>query len=256
MGKRLVLVGGGHAHMMTLANLHNFVEKGHEVIVVGPSEYHYYSGMGPGMLGGVYQPEEIRFATRHLVEKLGGTFVRDRAIRVEAQEKILHLQSGQTLPYDVISFNAGSYVPKPAIAMEGENIYSVKPIEKLMEAKTRLQELFSRKVALVSIVGGGPSSAEVAGNVWRLARDQGTHQPKIRIFAGQKFMGRFPEAVRSRVKNSLVKRGIEIITESYVEELSQAAIRLKSGNRYNTDFTFLALGVRPSNIFVDSSGHR
>ena len=29
MGKRLVLVGGGHAHMLTLANLHTFVANGH-----------------------------------------------------------------------------------------------------------------------------------------------------------------------------------------------------------------------------------
>ena len=52
MAKHLVLVGGGHAHMMTLANINAFVAKGHRVTVIGPSEHHYYSGMGPGMLGG------------------------------------------------------------------------------------------------------------------------------------------------------------------------------------------------------------
>ncbi|MBW2177090.1 MAG: pyridine nucleotide-disulfide oxidoreductase, partial [Deltaproteobacteria bacterium] len=41
MGKHLVLVGGGHAHMVTLANLHTFVEKGHRVTVIGPSAFHY-----------------------------------------------------------------------------------------------------------------------------------------------------------------------------------------------------------------------
>ena len=60
MGKKLVLVGGGHAHMVTLANLHAFVDKGHDVTVIQPSEHHYYSGMGPGMLGKVYAPEDIR----------------------------------------------------------------------------------------------------------------------------------------------------------------------------------------------------
>ena len=37
MTKHLVLVGGGHAHMVTLAKLHTFVEKGYRVTVVGPS---------------------------------------------------------------------------------------------------------------------------------------------------------------------------------------------------------------------------
>ena len=73
MGKHLVLIGGGHAHTITLAKLHALVEKGHRVTVIGPSHHHDYSGMGPGMLGKAYTPAEIRFATRHVVEKRGGT---------------------------------------------------------------------------------------------------------------------------------------------------------------------------------------
>ena len=55
MDKNFVLVGGGHAHMTVLANLNKFAEKGHRATVIGPSPYHYYSGMGPsGMLGNIY----------------------------------------------------------------------------------------------------------------------------------------------------------------------------------------------------------
>ncbi len=75
MAKHLVLVGGGHAHMMTLANINAFVGKGHRVTVIGPSEHHYYSGMGPGMPGGAYSPSDIRFATKHVVEKQGGDYL-------------------------------------------------------------------------------------------------------------------------------------------------------------------------------------
>ncbi|MGA7280132.1 MAG: pyridine nucleotide-disulfide oxidoreductase, partial [Desulfocapsaceae bacterium] len=74
MGKKLVIAGGGHAHMLLLARISEFIEKGCEVTVVGPSEHHYYSGMGPGLLGGTYSPEEIRFATRLVTEKFSGTF--------------------------------------------------------------------------------------------------------------------------------------------------------------------------------------
>ena len=60
--------------MMTLENIHRFVEKGVKVTVIGPSFHHYYSGMGPGMLGGTYRPEEIRFATKKVVQNQGGDF--------------------------------------------------------------------------------------------------------------------------------------------------------------------------------------
>jgi hypothetical protein len=66
MKKHLVLVGGGHAHMVTLANIRRFVEKGYRVTVIGPSAYHYYSGMGPGML-----MPGLTFPCRSLPEKTG-----------------------------------------------------------------------------------------------------------------------------------------------------------------------------------------
>jgi NADH dehydrogenase FAD-containing subunit len=52
MSKHLILPGDGHAHLMALAALDRFVSRGHRVTVVQPSPHHYYSGMGPGMLGG------------------------------------------------------------------------------------------------------------------------------------------------------------------------------------------------------------
>lgn len=253
MRKHLVLIGGGHAHMMTLENISRFVEKGYKVTVIGPSFYHYYSGMGPGMLGGTYAPDDIRFATKDVVQKQGGVFVRDKAIRIDPDKKEIYTRTGHTVPYDVLSFNAGSYVPMPEAYQDSDHIYSVKPIEKLMEAADKLKLLFAQKKIIVSIVGGGPSSAEVAGNVWQLAKKENQYMPVIRIFAGKKFMARFPESIRSRVMSSLQKRGIQINEEGYVKQVKPDEISLESGNTFLTDFIFMALGVKPSTIFEASS---
>ncbi len=43
MGKHLVLIGGGHAHMVTLENISSFIQKGFGVTVIGPSDYHYFA---------------------------------------------------------------------------------------------------------------------------------------------------------------------------------------------------------------------
>ncbi|THB78845.1 MAG: pyridine nucleotide-disulfide oxidoreductase [Desulfobacteraceae bacterium] len=252
MGRKLVLVGGGHAHMVTLANLDHFVEKGHEVTVVGPSEYHYYSGMGPGMLGRTYSPDDIRFATRFLVEKKGARFLKDKVTHINPDAKTVHLESGNSLAYDVLSFNAGSYVPRDRIRGDDANIFSVKPIERLMQAQEKLLDLMSQKEIIVSIIGGGPSSAEIAGNVWQLSRQAHTHAPQIQVFAGKKFMTRFPESVRSRILNILKKRDIIFHEGAYVDQVTDSTVTLENGRTYNTDFTFLALGVKPSTIFERS----
>jgi len=252
MTKQLVLIGGGHAHMVTLANLHTFVESGYHVTVVGPSEYHYYSGMGPGMLGKTYSPDEIRFATKHVVEKQGGVFVLDKAVRILPGEKQIVLDSGESIPYDVVSFNAGSYVPRLNLSEETADIYSVKPIEKLMEAQTRILELTREKPITIGILGGGPSSAEIAGNIWQLTREHGRHQPAVKIFAGKAFMSRFPNKVRVKVEKSLTGRGIEILTNGYVQTISTGQITVASGQAYDLDLIFLAMGVKATPIFKNS----
>ena len=161
MKKKLVLIGGGHAHMTTLENISRFVEKGYEVSVIGPSSHHYYSGMGPGMLGGTYTPSDIRFATRDVVCKQGGDFVKDYVTRIDPAAKTVHTAGGQSVDYDVLSVNAGSYVSMQDLPENAGNIYPVKPIEMLMEAAEKLKILVKSKKAVVTIVGGGPSSAEV-----------------------------------------------------------------------------------------------
>lgn len=252
MKKRLVLIGGGHAHMVTLANLGQIVDSGHEVCVIGPSEHHYYSGMGPGMLSGTYRPDQIRFATRHVVERQGGTFRLGKAARIDAQNKNVVLESGEAVPYDVLSCNTGSHVPQPPVAGSRDDIFTVKPIERLMQAKARLVDHFRRHAPKVVIVGGGPSAAEVAGNVWQLANTGGGRRPELTIVAGRTFMSAFPQSIRRRIARTLTRRGIVIREKAYVTSISPTAAVLDSGDSLPADFIFLALGVIPSTLFADS----
>jgi NADH dehydrogenase FAD-containing subunit len=269
-------VGGGHAHMVTLENIHEFVKKGYKITVIAPSSHHYYSGMGPGMLGNTYTPDQIRFRTKHVVDKQGGIFVKDKVVRIDPDKKQIFTLSNNQFSYDVLSFNAGSYVPMESAKGESKNIYPVKPIEKLMEASEKLKQLFKEKPCTISVVGGGPSSAEVAGNVWQLARLTKGYKPLIRIFAGKKFMARFDDSIRQRVLSILKKRGIEIIETNYVKSVTENKITLETNNfsktrdtfetqkasetrdtleiqdTFDTDFVFMALGVKPSSIFEES----
>ena len=87
MGKQLVIVGAGHAHLTILKNLQEFTDAGHEVTVVSSSSLHYYSGMGPGMLSGIYRPEEIRFNVKKMSEDRGAVFIEDKVVKIHPQKK-------------------------------------------------------------------------------------------------------------------------------------------------------------------------
>jgi len=249
--KQLVLIGGGHAHLVTLANLNAFVAKGYGVTVIQPSEFHYYSGMGPGMLGKTYEPDEIRFATRLVVEKQGGTFVLGKAASIDAVKQVVHLEgTTETIPYDVLSCNVGSYVPSAMEYEENPDIFAVKPIENLLRAQERIIELSAGKSIDIAIIGGGPSAVEIAGNIWRLGKNSPGHDLHIRIIAGQQIMPRLPSRVSKMACASLAKRGIHIIEDAYVDKIHAGKITLKNGDEFTADIIFSAVGVRPSSIFT------
>ncbi|MFC1494021.1 NAD(P)/FAD-dependent oxidoreductase [Thermodesulfobacteriota bacterium] len=252
MGKRLLLVGGGHAHMMTLAAIQDIVDKGCEVTVIGPSDYHYYSGMGPGMLGGFYTPEDIRFATRRVVEKQGGTFVLDKAIRVDPLKKIVYTESGQAFPYDVVSFNAGSHIQQPDIEGDTGNIYMAKPIERLKEAKDLIKTFPPEKSLRIGVLGGGPSSVEIAGNIWKLCKDSDKISVEIKIFAGSTVMARFSQGIQKRVRKSLQKREISILEGKRVKKIKNGSVLTDDGETCEFDLIFLGFGVVPNPIFRNS----
>ncbi len=252
MKKRLVVAGGGHAHMTVLARLGEFIAKGCEVTVIGPSDHHYYSGMGPGMLGGFYRPEEIRFATRQLVEKSGGIFIRDTVTDIDAEQRLVRLAAHEPVGYDVLSCNLGSQVPDQLVTGPPDDVFFVKPIERLQEARRRIIDLGSAQPLRIGLVGGGPSAAEIAGNVWRIGRQPGMQPLSITMFAGSRLLPSHPEGVRRLVRRSLLKRGIEIREGRRVNTIERGRIGEVNGTEHFFDIIFVAVGVRPSSVFQKS----
>lgn len=128
MQKHLVLAGGGHAHLTALAHIRRFIERGYQVTLVGPSPYHYYSGKGPGMLGGFYRPGEIRFPIKKKAEDQGAVFIQDRVSHICPDDRELSCVSGRSLSYDVVSFNIGSRVPAHIISrvFDGKSAFFIK----------------------------------------------------------------------------------------------------------------------------------
>lgn len=252
--KRLLLIGGGHAHMVTLARLREFVEKGHEVTVIQPSEYHYYSGMGPGMLGGTYEPDDIRFATRKVVEHQGGRFVLGKAAAIDPQRQLVRLEdSDQEIGYDVLSCNAGSHVPRDTVTMDGPDIFTVKPIEGLLKARRRILELSRERSIEIGIVGGGPSAIEIAGNVRQLGERRARHRPTVHIYAGGQLLSSLPDRIRSLARRLLQDRDVRVVEGSYVREIRPGRISLDNGKSLPAEVVFAAVGVRPSSIFSRSA---
>ena len=251
--KSLVLIGGGHAHMITLSKLESFISKGYQVTVIQPSDYHYYSGMGPGMLGGTYKPDDIRFATKKLVESKGGRFIKAHASHIDPVAKLVHLvESDEKIHYDVLSCNAGSFVPKDIVQGSRDNVFTSKPIEELDRARETILEKLKHGPISIAVLGGGPAAVELAGNIHQLCKANELYKPTIQLFSGPGLMSKGSTRVQKLIRKVLTRKGIEIIDKGYIKKVADGQIVIENDETYHADIIFPAIGVKPSKIFAKS----
>jgi NADH dehydrogenase FAD-containing subunit len=251
--KRLVLVGGGHAHLYSLKHADQLKDSGAEVILISLDRFHYYSGMGPGMLSRIYQPDEVRFAIQALVESRGGIFKKGRVTSVDGKNHALILESGERLTYDIVSFNVGSHVPMNLIpGAEGE-AFAVKPIENLERVRESILEKIKKGKPRILLIGGGPAGVELAGNIWRLTQ---THSAQARITlanSADRLLPTVDEKAGHLAEKSLSRRGIEVVSNFMATSMAQGIVRSQSGEELSYDVVILTIGIIPPRLFIDSN---
>jgi NADH dehydrogenase FAD-containing subunit len=90
--------------------------------------------MGPGMLGRIYAPDDIRSSTQDVVKKQGGTFIIGKAVRADRKGKQLILEYGETAPFDpggdyLLIFNMGDgtgVLRKKWLTFDGRLAFKIK----------------------------------------------------------------------------------------------------------------------------------
>lgn len=250
--RHIVLAGAGHAHLTVLKNLAAFKEAGCRVTVVSPVSYHYYSGMGPGMLAGTFAPAQCRFHVKKMAEQGGAAFVSGAVSRVDAKARKLRLDSGAEIAYDICSFNVGSRIDLGPVNINEQNVFTVKPIEGLFTARQRITDMLRKRPEVrLLVAGGGAAGAELAGALLRLGEDE--KKPlKLTLLAGGGFLSSFPEKFRAKARKNLVSRGAEIIDGAGLAGIRNGRASLTDGRDLAADAFFLAWGVRMQDFFARS----
>ena len=251
MGKHLVLVGGGHAHLTALANLGCYVRRGHRATLISAFRHHYYSGMGPGMLSGLYEPRQVRFNIQRMVQERGGQFIEASVTVVDPAAQKLYLDNDVQVSYDIASFNIGSIVPTAELAATDEHIFTVKPILNLYKARNLILSQSARGITRVLVAGGGPAGVEIAANAWKLLHENGA-TPAVTLVAGNQILRGVPARARHLAVASLAARRIAILEGVRVHSFENRCATLTDGRIIPFDFAFMAVGVQPPPLFRES----
>ena len=240
--KRLVLLGGGHAHVHVLQALAREPLAGAEVTLVTPLMRQMYSGMVPGLVAGHYTADQCAIPLQPLAQAARVRVVEGAAVGLAADARTLQLSSGETLGYDVLSLDTGSVMDRDRIAGAREQGLFVRPIEHFVRLLDPLLALAQDRVLDVVVIGGGAAGMELAMALQFRLAGQGDERARVALVTGgpPPLFG-YPQTVIERGLKALAQRRITVFHDSCAS-IEPGALHLGSGARLACDAPVIATG--------------
>jgi pyridine nucleotide-disulfide oxidoreductase family protein len=253
--RRLVLVGGGHAHLHVLADLAIRPLPGAEVTLVSPSAWHHYSGMVPGFLQGVYAEAELKIDLASLVARAGARLVEAVAERIDVARRTVDVL-GACLPFDVLSLDVGAAPAGLDVSGVREHAVTVRPMRQAVALRARLDALAAasarRGPVRVTVVGAGAGGVETALAVHRRIREAGPRPEVSLIEAASDVLPGYAAPARRRAADILARRGVAVTLGSAVSRVEGSAVQLANGARTAADLVVWLSGAAGPALLADA----
>jgi selenide,water dikinase len=241
--KEVVLVGAGHAHLEALRRLSARRQSGEHLTLLTRSDHTTYSGMLPGVIAGLYRPEEARIDAARVAAAAGARLVIDEATGIDTQARLVHRRQGEPLRYDVLSINIGATANVRGVPGAAEHAIAVKPIEGLIanvEAMgRRIREAGGR--ARIGVVGGGAGGVElILALERRLRRDVAAaglaaEGLSFMLITAAEVLPTFSRRLRQRITAILSERGIGVVAGARVVAVERGAVSVAGRGRVDLD---------------------
>ena len=261
--KRLLLVGGGHAHIEVLLAFAAAPVPGWQVTLVSPFARQLYSGMVPGVMAGHYVLDDCAIDLASLAQRAGASFRQTAASLVDPSRREATLANGESANYDILSLDIGAAVARGKARGVERHAVLIRPLEPAMAAWTAVCERARRgEVRSITLVGGGAAGVEVALAMdHRLKAEGGGGATHVRVVTDREPLAEIAPGARSRLTRALRERGVGVHAGSAVLEAGADFVQLEGGLQFASDATFWTAGAaapdlaRDSGFAVDEHGY-
>ena len=258
--KRLVLLGGGHAHVHVLAEMAREPMPGVQAVLATPFPRQIYSGMVPGWMAGHYALDQCAIALEPLARAAKVELALSSAVGLNAAERSVTLADGRITEYDVLSIDTGSQFDRDAIPGAREHGLFLRPIEHFVQLYDRMLTLGADRTLDVVVIGGGAAGFEVALAIQHRFNGDGLERCRTCIVTGEaSVLTGFDAKVQQRAMNVLRRARITVLNQRCVE-IGAQQVQLDNGARVVCDVPVLALNtvapgwLQGSGLTLDDKG--
>ncbi|HEY9193683.1 MAG TPA: FAD-dependent oxidoreductase [Methyloversatilis sp.] len=239
---RLVLLGGGHAHLFVLEAFARDRPDA-DIRLITPDALTPYSGMLPGVIAGHYRHRQACIDLRPLAARAGCTLRLDAAVALDAAHRQLRLSSGEVVDYDLLSIDTGSTPAIPDVPGALKCGHPVKPVATLLDSWRTAAPPGS-----LAVIGAGAAGVEIA----LALRHRAPNAYCTLVERSAQILGCLPERLRRKALAELERQRIDLLTGARIARLDAHTVQLTDGRTIASDFTVWTTGAAPAHWLRDS----
>jgi selenide, water dikinase len=262
----ILLLGGGHAHVHVIRAFAQRPLRGVRVTVITRDLETPYSGMLPGVVAGIYAPEDAHIDLVRLAAVTGTRLIHAEAIGIDRGTKRVVLTGRPPVAYDILSIDVGVTPDLASIPGAAEHGIAVKPIGTFLARLERLRALCrTGAVRHVTVIGGGAAGVELVLSLrTRLYADalRDGRDPRVSLTLATDgvLLAAHNVRVQRAFRKHLAAAGVELREHCAAVAIKAGFVVCRGGNGFATDAVLLATDAAPpgwfreSGLSLDSSG--
>jgi NADH dehydrogenase len=241
---RVVIVGGGFGGLNAAKKLGN---KNVEVKLIDRKNHFIFQPLLYQVASSVLSPGEISTPIRRALNRYRNMEVLlGEVTGFDLNNKLVKLKDNAEIPFDYLIVGAGARHSYFGHNEWEEDAPGLKTIDDAIEIRRRIFlafELAERDAILTgthrplvfAVVGGGPTGVELAGAIAGIAREAlagdfkaiDTKRARILLFEGMpRLLTSFPEDLSQSAEKQLRDLGVEVFTNTLVEEVNPGKIKV------------------------------
>lgn len=269
---RVLIVGGGFAGYTAAKTLCELAEDRDDIGVMVLSRENYFTfwPMVPGIVGSEVDIENVAQPLRRPLIEMGASFRRTGLKDVDFGRKVVVADGGNEFPYDHLILALGSQPNFFGIPGVKEHTLALAGLGDALKIRNRIIERFERatldperlpdpRLTFV-VIGGGSTGVETAAEMQALLHEAlapdfpNIDVDEVRVVlieAGPEILKELDPALRRAAGAELAARGIEVITDVRVTEVTAAGVKLHDGREIEANNVVWTAGVRPNTKLKD-----
>ncbi|MFT5323585.1 MAG: selenide,water dikinase [Planctomycetaceae bacterium] len=249
----IVLIGAGHTNMHIVRMWKMAPIPDTRLTLISPFSRATYSGMLPGTLAGLYEPDEMAIDLYRFAAPIGVRVIVEEVVGLDPDRRRVNFANRPPIRFDVASVGIGSV---PAGADRWTNRATFLPIKpmatfrdrldaRLAEIKTSIRHSGKQIPLQVAVVGGGAAGVEVSLCLEARLKSEGLAAQVTLIDSGESVLrGYLPGTIR-KVTEHFGHRNIAIKSSVRVEDVKDDSLTLSDGSLIDADIVIWATGATP-----------